>query len=522
MATEKPAAEERSPRTEGFSAQAQLRKALIKNLTSKAAPDPGLRPGLHTLKYLSVRDLKAKPELRLAPDNSPFSAKRTAETTPGSVRGKTQAPLDFPQSLNGSRLNISLETPRKRLAINHSRSIECADLKPTYPLTPVQAVKMHLAQLTEYERREILGFPQIYYLGLEANKIQGGAGLPNFGFDDKKGDYALVSKDQIQYRYEVLDLLGQGSFGKVCRCFDHKTKDHVAVKILRNRKRFHQQGQIERSILERLRQQDPDDKLCVVKVKNSFQWRDHLCFSFELLAANLYDFLKINDFAGLSGSLIRKFAIQLVIALRFLKGNHIIHCDLKPENILLKTSSRSAIKVIDFGSACLDTERIYTYIQSRFYRAPEIVLGLPYSAAIDMWSLGCILAELHLGYPLFPGESEQEQLACIMEVLGVPPEPVLSQATRRKLFFDSQNAPRIKANSRGKRRIPASKSLESLLHVSDPAFLDFISRCLTWQAADRLTPDLALKHVWVQEGIHKAREASCTRRLQSDKTLRTK
>jgi len=80
---------------------------------------------------------------------------------------------------------------------------------------------------------------------------------------------------------------------------------------------------------------------------------------------------------------------------------------------------------------------VYTYIQSRFYRAPEVILGLPYTTAIDMWSLGCIVAELHTGYPLFPGENEVEQLACIMEVFGPPPSQMVESATRRKLFFGS-------------------------------------------------------------------------------------
>lgn len=107
---------------------------------------------------------------------------------------------------------------------------------------------------------------------------------------------------------------------------------------------------------------------------------------------------------GLSLGLIRRFAVQILVSLKFLRSLHIIHCDLKPENILLKQPNRSAVKVIDFGSSCLEDERLYTYIQSRFYRAPEVILGLPYSTAIDMWSLGCILAELYTGYPIFPGE----------------------------------------------------------------------------------------------------------------------
>lgn len=86
----------------------------------------------------------------------------------------------------------------------------------------------------------------------------------------------------------------------------------------------------------------------------------------------------------------------------------IIHCDLKPENILLKEENKSGIKIIDFGSSTFIDEKVYTYIQSRFYRAPEIMFGIPYTPAIDMWSLGCIIAELYIGYPLFPGESEND------------------------------------------------------------------------------------------------------------------
>jgi dual specificity tyrosine-phosphorylation-regulated kinase 2/3/4 len=91
-----------------------------------------------------------------------------------------------------------------------------------------------------------------------------------------------------------------------------------------------------------------------------------------------------------------------------MKEYNIVHCDLKPENILLRKFNKSGIKIIDFGSGTYEDQQHYTYIQSRYYRAPEIMLGIRYSPAIDMWSLGCILYELFVGQPLFKGEDEKE------------------------------------------------------------------------------------------------------------------
>jgi serine/threonine protein kinase len=120
---------------------------------------------------------------------------------------------------------------------------------------------------------------------------------------------------------------------------------------------------------------------------------------------NLYEFIKAHDFKGFSLKLIRRFTKQLLASLILLHSHKVIHCDLKPENVLLAHPMHSEIKVIDFGSSCFENEKVYTYIQSRFYRSPEVILGTSYGMPIDMWSVGCILAELYTGYPIFPGEN---------------------------------------------------------------------------------------------------------------------
>ena len=147
-------------------------------------------------------------------------------------------------------------------------------------------------------------------------------------------------------------------------------------------------------------------------------YRNHQCLVFEMLSLNLYELLKNTQFCGVSLNLIRKFAKQVLRSLSFLARQDIdiIHCDLKPENILLRHPKKSGIKVIDFGSSCRSNKRMYSYIQSRFYRSPEVMLGLPYSVSIDTWSLGCILAEMHTGEPLFSGSDQFDQMQKIVKV----------------------------------------------------------------------------------------------------------
>lgn len=373
------------------------------------------------------------------------------------------------------------------------------------PLSPSEALKYHGTRLTDYEKQEIEKYPEIYYLGLDACKINAKPGTAlNSGYDDDNGSYNKVIHDHVCYRYEILEVIGKGSFGQVIRALDHKTNQHVAIKIIRNKKRFHHQALVEVRILDELRKKDVDGAYNVIHMLDYFYFRNHLCISFELMSLNLYELIKKNNYQGFSLSLIRRFCNSIVKCLRLLYQENIIHCDLKPENVLLKQRGSSLIKVIDFGSSCYSHRKVYTYIQSRFYRSPEVILGLSYGTPIDMWSLGCILAELYTGYPLFPGENEVEQLACIMEVLGVPPDDLINTATRRRLFFDSRGIPRCITNSKGRKRKPGSKTISQALRCNDTVFIDFVSKCLEWDPKKRMTPEEAARHEWLQPS------ASCT------------
>nr|XP_002121895.4 dual specificity tyrosine-phosphorylation-regulated kinase 4 isoform X1 [Ciona intestinalis] len=369
------------------------------------------------------------------------------------------------------------------------------------PMSSDEAVKVFGSRLTTFEQSEIVDYNDIWFLGLDGKKVQGVHGASqNCGYDDENGSYIKVLHDHMIYRYEVLEVIGKGSFGQVVKALDHKTNTLVAIKIIRNKKRFHHQALVEVRILDALRRNDKDGGHNVIHMMESFYFRNHLCITFELLGMNLYELIKKNNFQGFSLPLIRRIAHALLKCLCLIYKERIIHCDMKPENILIRQKGQSSIKVIDFGSSCYEHRRVYTYIQSRFYRSPEVILGHQYSMAIDMWSFGCILAELYTGYPLFPGENEVEQLACIMEVLGLPPSDYIETAQRKRLFFDSKGQPRCITNSKGRKRRPNSKDISTAVRTSDPVFLHFLRRCLEWEPSKRMTPDEAMHHEWIVEG----------------------
>ncbi|TVY65648.1 Dual specificity protein kinase pom1 [Lachnellula suecica] len=411
-----------------------------------------------------------------------------------------------PWTVDLDKQDLVAEAEMKRLASKRKETEQAARVLdalkkravPKERVSPQQALQ--IASLNLYERGEIMDFKDVFFCGTQSAAKHSGdltSEAANFGYDDDRGDYTIASGDHLSYRYEIIDVLGKGSFGQVVRCIDHKTGGLVAIKIIRNKKRFHQQALVEVNILQKLREWDPNSKYSMVNFVQSFYFRGHLCISTELLDMNLYEFIKSNSFKGFPLEVVRRFTKQMLNSLLLLKSKKVIHCDLKPENILLTHPMHSEIKVIDFGSSCFENERVYTYIQSRFYRSPEVILGMTYGMPIDMWSLGCILAELLTGVPIFPGENEQEQLACIMEVFGPPEKHLIEKSTRRKLFFDSLGKPRLTVSSKGRRRRPSSKSLTQVLKCDDEVFLEFLGRCLRWDPDRRLKPDEAVRHEFI-------------------------
>jgi dual specificity tyrosine-phosphorylation-regulated kinase 2/3/4 len=180
--------------------------------------------------------------------------------------------------------------------------------------------------------------------------------------DDVEGYYTAITKDHLTYRYEILKVLGKGSFAQVLSCLDHKTGKKVAVKVTRNTEIDHKFALSESRLLNILMEKDPYDSHNIVRMMDEFTFREHHCFVFELLYSDLFEYLKENDFTGFSTDKIRGYAIQLLEALIFLESHNLIHCDLKPENILLVDKEGEKLKMVDFGSGCFKSEQVYTYV----------------------------------------------------------------------------------------------------------------------------------------------------------------
>ena len=310
-----------------------------------------------------------------------------------------------------------------------------------------------------------------------------------------------VEGDSIQL---VLQMAQQGQFLQVTG---------LAAACCDRLQALLQQAKTEIELLQFLNQKDPTDTACIVRLQEHFMFRGHQCLVFEMLSYNLYDLLRHTTFKGVSLNLIRKFGKQILKALCFLalRDVSVIHCDLKPENILLRHPKRSAIKLIDFGSSCRDGQTVYSYIQSRFYRSPEVLLGCPYSTAIDMWSLGCILVEMHTGEPIFSGQDETDQIVKIYELLGPPPTHMIQQGTKGLKHFRRQEQG-LGYTLRDPPRSLKVRSINDVLGVetggpdgrrlNEPGhsvtdylkLKDLIMKMLAYDPAERITPFQAISH----------------------------
>ncbi|KAK6347172.1 U4/U6 small nuclear ribonucleoprotein prp4 [Orbilia brochopaga] len=340
-------------------------------------------------------------------------------------------------------------------------------------------------------------------------------------WDDLEGYYRVILGELIDGRYRVQANLGKGMFSGVVRAMDTESKKLVAIKIIRNNETMRKAGQKEIDILKKLAAHDPEDRKHCVRLERSFDHKGHLCLVFENLNINLREVLKkFGRDVGINLRAVRTYAQQLFLGLTLLKKCNILHADIKPDNILVN-DSRNILKICDLGSASDASENEITpYLVSRFYRAPEVILGMPYDFAMDMWSVGCTLYELYTGKILFTGRTNNAMLKSMMECRGKFSQKMLKKGQFTPMHFDemlnfrsiekdkltNKDVVRVinftKPTRELKPRLLASTSGMKDAEIKElNLFIDLLDRCLQLNPEKRITPLDALKHPFIHRSV---------------------
>ncbi|NWU90050.1 CLK1 kinase, partial [Upupa epops] len=363
--------------------------------------------------------------------------------------------------------------------------------------------------------------------------------------EDKKGHLICQSRAVLSARYKIFCTLGEGTFGKVVECTDHKAEDrHVDEKIIKTVARDLKAAYTEIQVLEHLNALDPSNTYYCVKMLDWFECHGYICIVFELLGLSIYDFIKENGFLPLRLDHIRHMAYricksvnckcasgllsllhflhricQLFFYLAILYLNKLTHTDLKPENTVFVTSDsvqecnsklkceertlkNPNVRIVDFGSATYNDKYHSTLVSTRLYRAPEVILALGWSRPCDVWSIGCILMEyITLESHLFPTHHNKEHLAMMEQMYMI-------QKSRKCKYFCHDQLNWDKCSSAGSSVSRHCKLLKVSIHDSDHENLfDLIEKMLEYDPDKRITLEEALRHPFFFY-LHKKRSLS--------------
>ncbi|KAF2444692.1 kinase-like protein [Karstenula rhodostoma CBS 690.94] len=348
-------------------------------------------------------------------------------------------------------------------------------------------------------------------------------------WDDAEGYYKLIANELVNGgRYRMIKNLGRGVFANVAQAEDISIQDEnnthklVAIKMIRRNDLMRKASQKEMDFVRKVNEADPQDKRHVIRLLSSFDHKGHLCAVFEHMSKNLRDLLKENTNGhGLSLQAVRSYSRQMFVGLQHLVSCQVVHCDLKPDNILVSPDMKT-IKLCDFGTAVdkRDVMERTEYLVSRFYRAPEIILGLDIGYGIDMWAVGCTIYELWTGKILFTGRTNNQMIKAFMDCLGWPTEKLLKKGLLQNVLEHFEAGPPLtfisqEVDQQGKvtvRKIEQQKKVPRDLksRINDATrgmsqdnlpperelndFVDLLGACLNFNPEKRMQPKEALSH----------------------------
>jgi len=312
--------------------------------------------------------------------------------------------------------------------------------------------------------------------------------------DDVKTCIIMGTRFELEDRYEIIDSVGQGAYGIVVAAKDKTNPDEATnlLAIKKIEKAFEHKIFTKRTLRElkilRLLQHENVIGISTLMLPKSRETLEDIYVYQELMETDLASIIKSPQ--PLSDEHIQFFLYQILRGLKYIHSGGIIHRDLKPRNLLV--NSNCDLKICDFGlSRTIEyqerTGNMTDYVATRWYRAPELLLAAKeYGPSVDMWSVGCILAELLRRKPFLPGTETKNQLELIIDVFGSPSEEEIEQVSKEKFKKFLRGLPKKEA-----------KSLQSLFPEASELALDLLEKLMVFEASKRITVDEALQHPYL-------------------------
>lgn len=290
-------------------------------------------------------------------------------------------------------------------------------------------------------------------------------------------------------RYELVRNIGQGAYGIVCSARDVTNGEMVAIKKIPNV--IDTDLDCKRTLREmRLLRHFQHENVISLKhvyipcrsTKENFT---DVYTVMELMDTDLHQVISSGQV--LTDDHLQYFTYQILRSLKHIHCANVIHRDLKPSNILL--NGNCDLKICDFGLARANSDcNMTAYVMTRWYRAPEIVLWQNYTSGVDMWSVGCILGEMLLGKPLFPGTDHMKQLFLVVNMIGSPSDNEINK-------IESESSQKYVRNNLMNR---SRKSMHDVFPNAPELLKDLLDKILVFDASKRISVDDALKHPYLE------------------------
>ena len=331
---------------------------------------------------------------------------------------------------------------------------------------------------------------EIYYTGMLRQKYKNNR-------ITKERRYNIVLNEHINYRYEIINKLGQGAYSNVIRAKDHKLNEEVAIKLFRKKSEFKKIYQKEIELLLFIRNNYYNEREYLIILKEKFNFRNHMCFTTKIYGLNLYDNRKNIELFSFNNKY--KVVNDILLGLDFLKNCSptIIHGDLKPENIFMRRYDNVPEVVIgDFGLSRYVNNNSYInnrhdIIQTVSYRAPEIYFKIPYNETIDIWSLGCIIYEIFFNCLLITTKKDVDLLLFIHEIFGEPDKKFIDSHKNISKYYKNYETIYTQ-DSNYMYRYPLNKDVFNIsknetVNKKNEELLIFIKKFLEWDCTKRIT-----------------------------------